>query len=282
MQISATAVKQLRDRTNSPMMECKLALTEAQGDMDKAVEILTKKNKLIAAKRGDKETAEGRIGTFIDPVKKIGAIIEVRCESAPVAKSEQFVALVNDLARQVAIKAPATVEDLLAQPFCDTPAKTVNDRINEVIGIIRENMKPVRLVRMTGLLGSYVHHDGATGVLLQVEGNSADAQLLRDICMHITAKNPLVANREEVPAERIAKEKEIAQAQIREDPKNAGKPANIVEKIAEGKLKTWFAENVLVEQPFVKDDSKTIGALLSGAGLKLVKFARLQVGQIVS
>jgi elongation factor Ts len=282
MQISAAAVKQLRDRTNAPMMDCKEALAEAQGDMEKAVEVLAKKNKLIAAKREGKETAEGRIGVYIDPAQKVGAIIEVRCESAPVAKSEQFIALVNELAKQVALKTPGTVQDLLAQPLHNNPSKTVNDRIGEVIGIIRENMKPVRFVRMTGQLGSYVHHDGTVGVLVQVEGPNAEPQLLRDISMHITAKNPLVGTASEISPERIEKEKEIAQAQIREDPKNASKPANIIAKIAEGKLKTWIAENVLVEQPFVKDDSKTVGALLSGAGLKLGKFARLQVGQIVS
>src|SRR5262249_32573278 len=156
---------------------------------------------------------------------KVGAIIEVRCESAPVAKSEQFVTLATDLAKQVALKAPGSVQELLGQPLHDNPSKTVNDRIAEVIGIIRENMKPARFVRMTGQLGSYVNHDGAVGVLLQVEGTNAAPQLLRDICMHITAKNPLAATREDIPAERIEKEKEIAAAQIKEDPKNASKPA---------------------------------------------------------
>ncbi len=141
-------------------------------------------------------------------------------------------------------------------------------------------MKPARFVRLTGLLGGYVHHDGAVGVLIQVEGASADPQLLRDVCMHITARNPLSATREDITADRVAKEKEIIQAQMKEDPKNANKPANILDKIAEGKLKTWFADNVLLEQPFVKDDSKTVGALLLSAGLKLVKFVRLQVGQL--
>jgi len=281
MQISAATVKQLRDRTNAPMMECKEALNATEGDIEKAIEWLRKKHAGMGAGKPGRETAEGRIGVYIDPTKKVGAIIEVRCESAPVAKSEHFVALVNDLAKQVALKAPATVQELLTQPLVDNPSRTVSDRIGEVYGMIRENMKPVRFVRLSGQLGSYVHHDGATGVLLQVDGPSAEPQLLRDVCMHITAKNPLVGNRDEMPAERIEKEKEIAQAQIREDAKNASKPANIIEKIAEGKLKTWFAENVLVEQPFVKDDTKTVGALLSGAGLKLVKFARLQVGQVV-
>src|SRR5262249_17432877 len=135
--------------------------------------------------------------------------------------------------------------------------------------------------RLTGgLLGSYVHHDGSVGVLVQVEGTRADPQLLRDVCMHITAKNPLAALREDIPREVVEKEKEIARAQMAAEPKNQNKPANIQEKILEGKLKTWFAENVLVEQPFVKDDSKTVGELLRANGLKLVKFVRYKVGEV--
>jgi elongation factor Ts len=275
-QISATAVKALRDRTNAPMMDCKAALTEANGDMEKATEILRKKNKAIQDKRGERETAEGRIAAFIDPAQKIGALIEVRCESAPVAKSAQFTQLANDLARQVALKSAATPADLLAQPWVDDPKKTVNDRVAEVVGLIRENMKPARMIRLTGLLGSYIHHDGTVGVMVQVEGQKADPQLLRDVCMHITAKNPVAGRREEVSAELIEKEKEIARSQAAA----TGKPANIVEKIAEGKMKTWFAENVLVEQPFVKDDSKTVGDLLKAAGLSLVRFVRYKVGEL--
>ena len=148
-----------------------------------------------------------------------------------------------------------------------------------MVGLIRENMKPVRLARLTGLLGSYVHHDGAVGVLLQVEGAEAEPQLLRDVSMHITARNPVAALREHIPADKIDKEKEIARAQAAEQGK--GKPANIVEKIAEGKMKTWYAENVLHEQPFVKDETKTIGDLLKAQGLKLVRFVRYRVGEVV-
>jgi elongation factor Ts len=274
--ISAAAVKALRDRTNAPMMDCKAALTEASGDMDKAAEILRKKNKAIQDKKGERETAEGRIAAFIDPAKQIGALLEMRCESAPVAKSEHFVALATDVARQVALKAPATVEALLAQPFVDDPKHTVNERIGDVVGLIRENMRPARFTRLTGLLGSYCHHDGSVGVLVQVEGAKADPQLLRDVSMHITAKNPVAALREEVPAAVVEKEREIARGQAAA----TGKPANIVDKIAEGKLKTWFAENVLVEQPFVKDDSKTVGEILQAAGLKMVRFVRYKVGEL--
>jgi elongation factor Ts len=258
------------------MMDCKSALTEAQGDMDKAAEILRKQNKAIVNKKGGRETAEGRIAAHIDPGRKLGGIIELRCESAPVAKSELFVQLANDLARQVALQGAATPEALLAQPFLDDPKKTINDRVGEVIGLIRENMRPARVQQMSGLLGSYCHHDGSIGVLLQVEGSQADPQLLRDVCMHITAKNPVAARREDVPADVIARERDIATSQAAA----TGKPANIVEKIAEGKLKTWFAENVLLEQPFVKDDSKTVGDLLKGAGLKFVRFVRYKVGEL--
>jgi elongation factor Ts len=274
--ISAAAVKGLRDRTNAPMMDCKAALTEAGGDMDKAVEILRKKNAAIQAKKGERETAEGRIGIYIDPVKPVGAIVEMRCESAPVAKSEQFVQLSQKIAKQVALKGPEAVEAFLAQPAVDEPKKTVNELIGEVIGLIRENMKPARFTRLEGQLGSYSHHDGSVGVLLQVEGPKGDPQLLRDICMHITAKNPVAARREDVSPAVIEKEKEIAKTQAAA----TGKPANIVDKIAEGKMKTWFAENVLLEQPFVKDDSKTVGDLLRSAGLKIVRFVRYRVGEL--
>jgi elongation factor Ts len=274
--ISAAAVNALRKRTNAPMMECKAALTEANGEMEKAIEILRKKSSAIQAKRGEKETAEGRIGIYVDRDKQVGAILEVRCESAPVAKSELFVGLANDLAKQVALKSAGNAEELLAQPFVDDPKRTVNDRIGEVVGLIRENMKPTRLARLTGLLGSYTHHDGSIGVLLQVEGAKADPQLLSDICMHIAALNPLAVRREDIDPAQIQKEREIAKTQAAA----TGKPANIVERIADGKLKTWFAENVLVEQPFVKDDSKTVGDLLKAAGLKIVKFIRYRIGEI--
>jgi elongation factor Ts len=278
--ISPGAVKALRDRTNAPMMECKAALTEAGGDMEKAVDILRKKSKDVVDKKGARETAEGRIAAYIDTEKRVGALVEMRCESAPVAKSDLFVKLANEIAKQVALRGAASVDAVLALPSADDPKRTINDRIAETVGLIRENMRPARVTRFEGLLGSYIHHDGSVGVLVQAEGASADPQLLRDVCMHITARNPMAAFCEEIPAEAIEKEKEIAKSQIAADPKNKSKPANILDKIVEGKLKTWFAENVLVEQPFVKDDSKTVGEVLKAAGLKLVRFARYKVGEM--
>jgi elongation factor Ts len=270
----------LRGKTNLPMMDCKAALMEAGGDKDKAIEILRKKFKDAAVKRGDRETAEGRIAVHIDPAKKIGAIIELRCESAPVVKSDHFIALANKIAKQVALQNPASVDELLAQPFVDDPKHTIKDLIDEAYGLIREVMKVKRFTRLTGLLGEYSHHDGSVGVLLLVEGDKADAQMLRDIAMHITARNPLSARKEDVADDVVTKETEIAREQIANDPKNKSKPANILEKIIEGKLKTWFAENVLVEQPFVKDDTKTVGQLLGSAGLKMNRFIRYKVGEL--
>jgi elongation factor Ts len=274
--ISAASVKVLRDKTNQPMMACKEALTEANGDMDKAVEILRKRGQGVAVKKGERETAEGRVVTFVDPARKVGAILEVRCESAPVAKSEPFVALCNELARQVAEKEPASADALLAQPLAGASGKTVKDRIHDTIGLLGENIRPARFARLTGQVGGYTHHDGTVGVLLQVEGEPKDPQVLRDVCMHIAAINPVSLRRADVPAAVVDKEREIARAQAA----NTGKPANIVEKIAEGKLNTWFAENVLEEQPFVKDPSQKVGAMLKAAGVKPVKFIRYRVGEI--
>jgi elongation factor Ts len=278
--ISAAAVKALRDRTNLPMMDCKAALTEAGGDIEKAVDILRTKFKGVPSGKAARETAEGRIAAFVDPAQQVGALAEVRCESAPVAKSEQFVQLANDIARQVAVQNPASVEALVAQPTVGDPKKTVNDRIGEVYGMLRENMKPARFARFTGELGYYCHHDGSVGAMVQVEGGKADAQLLKEVCMHITFKNPVATRREDVSADLVAKETEIARKQIESDPKNKNKPANILQMIAEGKMKTWFADNVLLDQPFVKDDSKSVGDLLKSAGLKLVKFVRYKVGEL--
>ncbi len=280
MEVKASDVMKLRDRTGMQMMKCKSALIQAGGDMEKAVEILRLSNKDAQDKSASRETTEGRIGVWIDPVAKIGAIVELRCETAPVAKSELFIKLAGDVARQIALKGATSPEELLGQPFVDTPGRTVNERIGEVVGLMRENIKPARMARMEGLLGEYVHHDGSVGVLLQVEGQKADPAVLRDVCMHIAAKNPVAALREHIPQEKIDKEMAIARAQAEETGKN--KPANIIEKIAEGKLRTWFAENILHEQPFVKDESKTIAQLLAGAGLKLVRFVRLRVGEVAA
>jgi elongation factor Ts len=281
--ITAADVNELRKRTNAPMMDCKKALTEADGDMNKAVDILRSKIKDIIDKKGERETAEGRIAVFIDPATKTGSIIEVRCESAPVAKNDEFVKLCNDIAKQVALKGGDSIEAILAQPLHDNPSKKVSERIADVIGLIRENMKLARAKRAQGTLGSYIHHDGSVGALIEVEGDKADTQLLKEVCMHITFSAPQYSRREDVPADIKNKELEIAKAQIAEDPKNKNKPANILEKIAEGKLGTWYKTHVLLDQEFVKDPSKgSVGDLLKSAGLKYKGHTRYKVGEAAS
>lgn len=281
--ISAAAVNELRKRTDMPMMDCKKALLEVGGDMDKAIEWLRSQNSKMQAKRAMNETAEGRVGIVIDAASQSAAIVEVRCESAPVAKSDQFISMVDDLAKAVLANKPESLEQFVTQPLPGTSV-TVTDRINEVIGLIRENMKVQRLKRLeSGVFGSYVHHDGTLGVLIQLKGSGSHDEVLRDICAHIAALNPMYAKLEDVPAETLAKEKEIALQQIEADPKNAGKPANILEKIVEGKLKTWGAEYVLLEQPIAnqaKYDKKTVGQLIKAAGLELVGYVRYKVGEV--
>ena len=278
--ISANDVKRLRDMTNAPMMDCKKALGEAGGNMDKAVQWLREQNKMKGEKVAMRETAEGRIAVYMDAAKAVAAIVELRCESAPVAKGNDFVQLANDVARHVAVSSTpaANAEELLGQKYFADPKRNLKDRIEDVIGLIKENMKIARFTRLSGgQFGAYVHFDGTVGVLIQVEGTAtADPQMLKDICMHITAKQPAAARREEVDPAVVEREREIAKHQAAQ----SGKPANIAEKIAEGKLKTWFAENVLVEQPFVKDDSKTVGSLLQSAGLTVKRFVRYKVGEL--
>lgn len=281
--VKAEDVKKLRDMTNMPFGDCKTALVEAEGDLKKAVEIMRSKNSKIAAGKAERETAEGRIGVFLHPEHKVAAIVEVRCESAPVAKADAFVKLVDDLAEHVAhsVHGPITADEVLKQKLWNNPNQTVQDRINEVVGLIRENMKLARFKRLEkGPFGSYVHFDGTVGVLLQAEGEKPDAEVLKDVSMHITAKQPMAVRKEDVDPALIAKETEIAKAQVAADPKNASKPANIVEKIVEGKLKTWLAENVLIEQPFVKDDSQTVEQLMKKAKLSPKMFVRFKVGEL--
>ena len=174
MAITAAAVDQLRKRTGVQMMKCKEALIAADGDMEKAVKYIREKNKEAVDKVVNRETAEGRVGVFIDPVQQIGAILELRCESAPVAKTDLFVQLAAELAQQIAVKDPPSVEALLTQPCVGRPEHTINERIGEVVGLVRENMKVARFTRLTGILGSYVHHDGAVGVMVHVELDRTD------------------------------------------------------------------------------------------------------------
>jgi len=281
--VTPQQVKQLRDRTDQPMGLCKQALDQSAGDMDKAIEWLRSQNSKMGVKREGNETAEGRIGVYFDNAAKIAAIVEMRCESAPSAKSDQFIALANDMAKHVAVKNPGTVADALTQTFVGGGGN-VQDRINDVVGVIREKMVLHKFQRLDGgVYGSYIHHDGTVGVLIECRGSAPNDELLRDVSAHIAALNPPYTTTQDVPADVMAKEKAAVMADINADPKNASKPANILDKIAEGKLKTKLAEVVLTEQPManaMKYPNTSVGAALSKAGLNPVKFVRLKVGAV--
>jgi elongation factor Ts len=277
--INAADVMRLRNLTDRPMMECKKALAEAGGDIQKAMDELRKKNASVAAGKADREAAEGRVFIHIAPDQSKAAILELRCESAPVTKSERFNELGNDLAKYLvsASNVPNNVEALYAATF--TGQHTVKDRIEELIGLIRENMKVARFAVLTGgPFGAYIHHDGTVGTLLQLEGDKAgiNSELLKDVAMHITAARTLFALRSDISEETLKKEREIAEAQA----KATGKPDKVVQMIVENKLKTWIAENVLSEQKFVKDETKTINEILSPTKLKVVAFKRYKVGEL--
>ena len=254
------------------MMDCKKALGDAGGDLDKAVELLRKAGAKVMEKRAGRATTSGRIAVYISPDAKVGTMIDLRCESAPVSSNEQFVQLANDLAKQLA-EGPgaASPEALLAQPSPSKAAPTLKQQFDDLNNRIREVFKLERIVRINGCCGGYAHHNGTNGVLLQFEGGNAETA--KDICMHVAAMRPTVLFKEELDPAVVAKEREILSAAARKE----GKPEKIIEKMVEGRLHNFYAECCLAEQPFVKDDKKTVAQAAKEAGLKLVKFVRWEL-----
>lgn len=271
-EITAAVVKSLRDRTNLPMMDCKKALQESGGDVDKAVELLRKAGARLMEKRAGRATSSGRIAVYISPDANVGTMIDIRCESAPVATNDRFVQLANDLAQQLA-EGPgaASPEALLAQPSPSKATPTLKEQFDDLNNCIREVFKVDRIVRIDGRCGGYAHHNGSNGVLLQFEGGNAE--IARDICMHIAAMRPAVVYKEELDPAVVAKEREI----LSEASRKEGKPENIIAKMVEGRLRNFYAECCLAEQPFVKDDKKTVGQVAKEAGMKLVRFVRWEL-----
>ena len=275
-EITAQAVKELRDLTNLPMMEVKRALTEANGDQKRAIEILKESNKKVSIKRAENATSEGLIRTAVSADGSHAAMVEIQCESAPVAKADDFVFLADQCLKQLLTGPGAsTPEELLAQPVPDRPDLTLAGLLEEVVGKIREKMVVARVLRVAGPAGAYAHHDGKTGVLFRASGENKTAAVLRDVAMHIAALKPLVTNPEELPAADVAAEK----ARLSAEAASSGKPANIIEKMVEGRMKTYYAEQgVLAFQLFAKDDSKTVSQALAENGLKVAGFTRWILG----
>jgi elongation factor Ts len=274
--ITAQAVKDLRDKTNLPMMEVKKALMEADGDEAKAIEILRESYKKIAIKRAENTTSEGlvRVGTTDDG--SVGAMIELQCESAPVARADDFVFLADQCLKQLLTGPGAdSPEALLSQPSPDRPGTTLQQLLEDVVNKIREKIVLSRVVKTSGPVGGYAHHDGKTGVLLLAEGANGSAQVLRDVAMHIAALRPVATHPEELPADVVSAERQRLTAEA----SASGKPANIVEKMVEGRMKTFYADQgVLTFQLFAKDDSKTCSQALAESGLKAKQFLRWVLG----
>ena len=273
--ITASQVKELREKTGAGMMDCKKVLTETNGDEERAIELLRERGIAKAAKKSDRIVAEGLVEAYISEDGKVGVVVEVNAETDFVAKNEEFRNFVADIAKQVAQENPADVEALLNQKSIVETDKTVKDVLTNKIATIGENMSIRRFVRYetNNLLESYIHGDGKIAVLVEMENGTHE--LAKDICMQIAAARPEYLDRESVPEERLAKEMEILKAQAM----NEGKPEAIAEKIVQGRVGKFYSEICLVEQEFVKDPDIKVGKLVADKGAKIVRFARFEKGE---
>ena len=290
MAISAKDVMELRKQTDCGMMECKKALTEADGNFEKAIEILRERGLATAAKKASRVAAEGMVYADYCPKCKVGVVIEVNAETDFVAKNDKFVDFVKEATKVVMLQNPADVEALMA---CKTEAgETVDEALKNLILVIKENIKIRRFVRYEGVCSAYVHGGGTHGILVKLSrppttSTARTSSLLtgKDIAMQVAAANPSYVDEASVPAEVVAKEKEIMLAQMAGDPKTANKPEAVKQKMIEGKIKKFFKENCLVDQEFVKDSDLTVAQYTAkvakdlGGDIKIVKFTRFQKGE---
>ena len=269
-QITATMVKELREKTDAPMMECKKALTEADGDMARAEEILRVKLGNKASKAASRVTAEGLIGLYIAEDGKTGAVIEVNCETDFVAKNDDFIAFVNDLARLIAEKAPADIAALAELPMADG---TVDSIRSALVGKIGENMSIRRFERYetADQLAAYLH-GGRIGALIDFSGSE---EVGKDVAMHVAASRPKALDANGVPAEDIDRERSVAEQKAAE----SGKPAEIVAKMVEGSVQKFLKEVTLLSQPFVKNDKQSVEQMLKENGARVNRFALYVVGE---
>ena len=275
-EVTAGMVRELRDKTDAPMMECKRALTEANGDLVKAEEFLRIKLGNKATKASSRIAAEGVVGTWIATDGKLGAMVEVNCETDFVTRNDDFLGFAARLAKLVAEKNPADIGVLSALTIEGTAEGTPVEEVRKtLVGKIGENMSIRRFARLEakGRLAQYVHGGARIGTMVDVVGG--DEVLARDLAMHIAASKPVALSRDQVPAALIQKERDIAVAKAAE----SGKPASIVEKIVEGSVQKFLKEVTLLGQPFVKDDKQSIEALLKSKGASVARFALYVVGE---
>ncbi len=275
MAITAALVKELRERTGAGMMECKKALVESDGDIEAAIEAMRKSGQAKAAKKAGRIAADGVVVLKIAPDGKSAVMVEVNSETDFVAKDANFADFANAVGEAALACAVADVDDLIAQPVRVGEATTIAEAREALVAKIGENVQLRRLVRFDkaqGLLHSY-RHGVRIGVLVEMEGG--DAELGKDVAMHIAASNPLCVSADQVPAEALDKEKEIFRAQALE----SGKPADVVDKIIGGRVRKYLEEVTLLGQAFIKDADLTVEKLLDRAGAKVYRFARVEVGE---
>ena len=272
--VTAALVKELREKTGAGMMDCKKVLTETDGDLEKAAELLREKGITKAAKKSGRVAAEGMVEAYISEDEKVGTIVEVNSETDFVAKNEEFRTFVMDVAKQIVKNNPESVEALLAEPAMFEEGKTVNEALIGKIATIGENISIRRFARFEttdGLIEKYIHGDGKIAVLVNM--TSGTKELAKDVCMQIAAARPEFIDRDQVPAERVEKEKEILKIQTM----NEGKPEAIAEKIVLGRINKFYQEICLVDQEFVKDPSKKVSDILKDS--KVLEFARFETGE---
>ena len=289
--ITSQMVKELREMTQAGMMDCKKALVEADGDMDKAVEWLREKGLAAAAKKAGRIAAEGVVASYITDDSKVGVVVEVNCETDFVAKTDNFINFSKNVAKHIALANPADVDALMNQKFVDDESKTITDLVSDATVSIGEKISIRRFARYEtdkGAVESYIHMGGKIGVLLLVENDNADTlanetfkTFYHDVALQIAAAKPTYVKKEEVPAENLAKEREILRAQAL----NEGKPEKIVDKMVDGRIQKYYKEVCLIEQPFVKDGDKSISQLTAevakeiGANINIVSFERFERGE---
>ncbi|WP_342752824.1 translation elongation factor Ts [Shouchella clausii] len=275
MAVTASMVKELREKTGAGMMDCKKALTETDGNMDKAIDLLREKGIAKAAKKADRIAAEGL--TLIKTDGNTGVILEVNSETDFVAKNEGFKELLNDLADHILAEKPADVEAALAQPF-KGGSETVQDHINTAIAKIGEKLSLRRFTVVekedADVFGSYLHMGGRIGVLTVI-GSSSDQELAKDIAMHVAAINPTYVSRDEVTKDVVDRERDV----LKQQALNEGKPENIVEKMVEGRLSKFFEQVCLLDQPFVKDGDQKVGKYVKSKQASVKSFVRYEVGE---
>lgn len=291
MAFTAKDVQSLRETTGCGMMDCKKALTEADGNMDKAIELLREKGLAASQKKAGRIAAEGTVYATVDETTGVGAIVEVNAETDFVAKNDKFMSFVKALAATVIEKNPADLETLMGTQLSGKTA-TVEEELRELILVIGENMKVRRFVRYEGNVSSYVHGGGRIGVMVafNMGDNSAAAKdkykdMAKDIAMQIAAIPPLYLNEQSVPAETIAKEKEIMLAQMENDEKTKNKPDAVKAKMIEGKLKKFFKESCLVDQAFIKDGNMSVSQFIDSVAkaldttISIKEYVRFEKGE---